>query len=300
MDLKAAFLRDCRDRGMSPETIHTYAWNIDDYRKFLGKKDPAKIERQDLKAYLDYLRSRGVSKKTASLYFAVLKTFYDWLVYEGHIKANPIEPIRKRYLQSYKLDSQSHTHQIITVDEAAKLIDSLVDIRDKAMVTLLFKTGVRRRELIAMDLKDINWKDQSIILKPTAKRSNRIVFFDDEAAALLRRWLAARENRVPPGETALFVGLQGRLRAGGVQKTIVQAAIRIGLHDRNASDMEHHFSPHCCRHFFTTHLLRAGMLRDHVKWLRGDVMKEAIDIYYHIDPEDVRRSYLAHVPQLGI
>ena len=77
------------------------------------------------------------------------------------------------------------------------------------------------------------------------------------------------------------------------------AGMRVGLHDHDSAELEDKFTPHCCRHFVTTHLLRAGMSREHVKWLRGDSMKEAIDIYYHIDVKDAKESYLAHIPQLG-
>lgn len=295
-----SFLQDCKDRGMSSETIRTYSWDVQDFQKYLGEKAPQEVARSDLKGYLDHLKARGVSKKTAGLYFAVLKTFYDYLVFEGMINTNPIDPVRKRYLGGYKLDSQGHTHQIISVDDAARLIGSLVDIRDKALVVLLLKTGVRRRELIAMDVQDIDWKLQSITLKPTAKRTNRVVFFDDEAAALLRRWLKARELRAKPGDTALFVGSRGRLGQGGIHKMIVRAATRAGLHDPAAADMESHFSTHCTRHWFTTHLRRAGMPREFIQELRGDVRREAIDIYDHIDKEELRDSYLAHIPQLGV
>ena len=58
--------------------------------------------------------------------------------------------------------------------------------------------------------------------------------------------------------------------------------------------------PALLSHWNATHLLRAGMPRDYMQWLRGDAMREAIDIYNHIDPKDVRKSYLAHVPQLGV
>jgi integrase/recombinase XerD len=85
-----------------------------------------------------------------------------------------------------------------------------------------------------------------------------------------------------------------------IQTIVAKAAERVGLHDPKSSRPEDHFSPHCCRHWFTTHLIRSGMPRDYIKWLRGDAMNEAIDIYNHIDPEDVKRSYLAHIPMLGV
>jgi len=77
-------------------------------------------------------------------------------------------------------------------------------------------------------------------------------------------------------------------------------AARVGLHNPDSEKLADRFTPHCCRHWLVTHLLRAGMSRDHVKWIRGDAMKESIDIYYHIDAEDVRKSYMAYVPQLGL
>ena len=79
----------------------------------------------------------------------------------------------------------------------------------------------------------------------------------------------------------------------------MKLAERVGLHDPNSTKLEDRFTPHCCRHWFVTHLLRAGMSRDFVKELRGDTRGEAIDIYNHIDPKELRESYLAHIPQLG-
>lgn len=79
----------------------------------------------------------------------------------------------------------------------------------------------------------------------------------------------------------------------------MRAAKRVGLHTPGAP-LEKRFGPNCCRHWFTTHLLRAGMSREYVQWLRGDHDGAAYMIYFHIDPEDVRKSYMAHIPQLGV
>jgi integrase/recombinase XerD len=92
----------------------------------------------------------------------------------------------------------------------------------------------------------------------------------------------------------------GRLNRNGVYLAVTKAAERMGLHNPNSDRTEDHFSPHCCRHWFTTHLRRAGMPREFIQELRGDVRKEAIDIYDHIDKKELRESYLAHIPQLGI
>ncbi|MFO8133023.1 MAG: tyrosine-type recombinase/integrase, partial [Thermoplasmatota archaeon] len=94
---------------------------------------------------------------------------------------NVVLQVRKRYLRRYKKDNNGGGHRkLITVDEMASFINLISDIRDKAVALLLAKTGIRRGELIKIDVNDINWQDMSIRLKPKAKRSNQIVFFDDE------------------------------------------------------------------------------------------------------------------------
>ncbi|VVB65067.1 Tyrosine recombinase XerA [uncultured archaeon] len=183
----------------------------------------------------------------------------------------------------------------------ARLINSTVNIRDKAIIALLAKTGIRRNELITLDMKDVDFVEQKIVLKPTPKRTNRIVFFDDETALILHRWMRARESRNKKGSSALFINAKGsRMMRHAVHDVVVNAAMSIGLHNPNSDRMEDHFSPHCCRHWFTTHLRRTGMSREFIQELRGDVRREAIDIYDHIDKKELRESYLAHIPQLGI
>ena len=171
---------------------------------------------------------------------------------------------------------------------------------------LLFKTGIRRKELVELDVEDINFQDQSIMVKPTPKRTNRTVFFDRETEIQLKRWLKARDsygwNNTKKTKTkALFINRRGfRLTGVYLQKKIAEYASHLGLHDPSSDKPEERFTPHCCRHWNNTHLLRAGMKREHVKWLRGDVPRESIDIYYHIDPEEVKQSYLNNMPIFGI
>jgi integrase/recombinase XerD len=116
---------------------------------------------------------------------------------------------------------------------------------------------------------------------------------------MLQAWLTSRPNT--SDEAPLFISSRKqRLSGGEVEELTKKHAARVGLHNPDSKKQADRFTPHCCRHWLVTHLLRAGMSRDHVKWIRGDAMKESIDIYYHIDPEDVRKSYMAYVPQLGI
>jgi integrase/recombinase XerD len=209
--------------------------------------------------------------------------------------------VRKRYVRQYKDTRASpSTRQLISVDEMKTLLNSILDTRDKAIITVLAKTGIRRGELISIDVEDINWTENSITLKPKAKRSNRTVFFDDETARILKRWIVLRGQREPKTK-ALFIGETGtRLNRNGVYTTVTKHAQRVGLHNPTSDKLEDHYSPHCCRHWFTTHLRRAGMTREFIQELRGDRRRDAIDIYDHIDKEELREAYLAHIPQLGI
>ncbi len=303
-DLIEQYREDCDIRGLSPESIRRYISSIKIYVKYLEDNgmDLLGADRNTIRKFLEYLRKdRGVHQKTIENYFTGISGFYDFLEYEGHVDKNPVHSVRKRYLRRYKDNDEGQMRKLISVEEMTHLINATMDVRDKAIITLLAKTGIRRRELITLDIDDIDWIEQTIRLKPTPKRTNRIVFFDDEAAFILRRWLRARESRNGDKSKALFLGTTGqRLNRNGVYTAVTKAAERVGLHNPDSDRMEDHFSPHCCRHWFTTHLRRAGMPREFIQELRGDVRKEAIDIYDHIDHKELRESYLAHVPQMGV
>ena len=204
-ELIERFTADCELRGLTPESIRGYKGNLRIVSKFLNRSGLTLVDlnRQSLKTVLNYLTSeRGVTPQTVGDYFSALSSLYKYLIWEELAETNPILPFRERYLSQYK-NSRGNTtseRKLITISEMATLINSVLDPRGKAIITLLAKTGVRRGELIDMDIDDVDWENQRIKLKPKAKRSNRVVFFDDETAIILRRWLRARENyNVRPG-----------------------------------------------------------------------------------------------------
>ncbi|WP_424445003.1 tyrosine-type recombinase/integrase [Methanothrix sp.] len=297
------FVKDCQLRGMSPRSIPHYGYIPKVFKNYLEGQgvDFQTVDKDHLRGFIEYLRiEKGAAGKTVENYFAVLSTFYDYLTFEGLVSSNPVLPIRRRYLRRYK-DNSMQERQLISVEAMGRLINSEMDIRNKAIIALLAKTGIRRGELISLDVEDVDLVEMRIKLKPTAKRTNRIVFFDAETAFILRRWLKVREGRNKKGIPALFLNAMGdRLDRGGVLLLVGEAARRVGLHNPDSERMEDRFSPHCCRHFFTTHLRRAGMRREFIQELRGDSRREAIDIYDHIDLKELKEAYLAAIPQLGI
>jgi integrase/recombinase XerD len=296
------FERDLKLRGLAKTSQVDVLGCVRRYLIWAAERgiDAREAKRDDLLAYLGDLRARGLKQSSLSNNFSSLSTLYSFFAEQGEIIQNPIPPIQKRYLKSYK--DETRQRQLISVEDATKMVRATIDSRDRAILLLLFKTGIRRNELVTLDLDSIDLEKQFLILKPTAKRSNRTVFFDDEAARALARWLKAGEKRLRrKGERALFLNNRGQcLSNAGVNTVVRKAATRAGLHDHESNRLEDKFTPHCCRHWLVTHLIRGGMPREQVKWIRGDAMREAIDLYNHIDPEDVKRNYLACIPKFGI
>jgi len=300
-DLIQRFHEDCSLRGMV--STMDYIYRAKEYCAFLESrgKDPLNADRDDLRAFLAHLKNRGLKFKTIDRIYSCLSAFYEFLIIEGLVEYNPILPFRKYYLRRYKHDNDSEIRKLISVEDASKLVNSILDTRDRCILVLLFKTGMRVGELTSLDVADIDLDKGEVTLKLKKKRSNRILFLDNEAIAVLERWLLARKKRSGAEGQALFLSKIGtRLTKRTVEELTLKHAERVGLHDPQADRLEDRFTPHCCRHWFVTHLLRAGMSRDFVKELRGDTRGEAIDIYNHIDKKELRDSYLAHIPQLGI
>ncbi len=300
-DLVGRFHEDCNLRGMV--STMDYIYRAKEYCAFLETrgKNPLTADRDDLRAFLSRLKERGLKFKTIDRIYSCLSAFYEFLIIEGLVEYNPILPFRKYYLRRYKNSSDSEIRKLISVEDASRLANSILDSRDKCILVLLFKTGMRVGELTSLDVTDIDLDKGEVTLKIKKKRSNRVLFLDNEALEVLQRWLAARKNRKGAQDKALFLSkIEKRITGRSVEEIIEKHAERLGLHNPGANRLEDRFTPHCCRHWFVTHLLRAGMSRDFVKELRGDTRGEAIDIYNHIDKKELRESYLAHIPQLGI
>ncbi len=302
VNLVQQFKEDCRVRGLARGTCDIYPASVNGFANFIDPKPLQEANKSDLKSYLSYLRlDRKLRQASIERVFSALAAFYDYLIEEELIAMNPVRPVQKRYLRAYKNSDESQMRRLISVEEASRLVNSILDTRDRAIVLLLLKTGIRCSELTSLDLENVDLKEQTLRLKPTAKRSNRVVYFDIEAATALLRWIAVRQNRNIKNCPALFLSKEGtRLERRGVHALVTKIAESVGLHNPSSPRMEEHFSPHNCRHWFTTHLIRSGMSRDFVKELRGDIRHEAIDIYNHIDKKELRENYLARIPKLVI
>lgn len=297
------FADDCSLRGLSKSTCNTYISKTKAFAVYIRATGIKllDVDKNSIRAYLYHLRNdRLLKHKSIETIYCAISAFYEFLEEEGLRSSNPVKSVRKRYLHTYKKGDDFSSRRIISIEEASNLVNSILDTRNKAIILLLFKTGIRINELTSLDVDDVNLEEQSIKLKMTPKRSNRLVYFDNETADVLARWLRSRKTWNSESPALFLSNERRRIDSSTIQKMVKKCAARVELHDTNSDRMEDHFSPHCCRHWFTTHLRRAGMPREFIQELRGDVRKEAIDIYDHIDHKELKESYLAHIPQLGI
>ncbi len=299
------FIDDCRVRGLTEGTITSYRSNINLFCDYFKRENFSllSITKNDIRRYISHLRETNIDQKTIKNRLSSISSLLDYALYEEYIEKNSVILARKRYLRDYKKpDNAVSKRRLIDVSEMAQFINSIFDIQEQTIALVFAKTGVRRTELLNMDVDDINWEEMSITLKPRKKRSNRVVFFDYETAVLLKRWISQREKIVENGCPALFLNkIKGnRIGRNALYDGFVKWARQAGLHVENSTKPEENFTPHCCRHWFTTQLRKQGMSREFIQELRGDKRRDAIDIYDHIDRDELRQAYLAAIPQLGI
>ncbi len=300
------FLKDCLSRGLTEHTVATYKSNVSTFLDFVG--NPLSIDMSVLRDFLDYLKKdmvftrgkdikKGVCSPTLNAYFSALSSYYDYLVFNERIMNNPIPLFRKRYLSRIKKQSNGdNCRQLISLDHMRDLVNLDMPIQDRAILLLLAKTGIRRGELLTVDVDDFNLEKMEIILKPKAKRTNRLVFFDEETAQVSRLFLKWRKKR--SHSNALFISPTGmRIHRDEVNRVVARYGLLLGLHNPNGT-LNQKLTPHAFRHWFTTFLRKNNMRREFIQELRGDRRKDAIDIYDHIDLSELKESYLQCIPQL--
>ena len=307
-ELIKEYLLDIECTNLTVNTVLNYSSCLKEFNSFFDRS-LLDVDISDLKRFKIYIENKKnrfdkkLSSSTISRYFTAVESFYEFLEFGEFIDKSPMPKFRRRYLKEYKKKKYTgdSRRKIISVEEMSILVNSIIDPRDKAVAVLLAKTGIRRRELMNLNVEDVDWVEQCIHLKPARKRTNLDVFFDDECARILKRWIVSRSNRKNIGTKALFLNERGgRMGRNAIYELIVKYATRVGLHNPDSHRIQDRFTPHCMRHWYTTMLLRNGMRREYVKELRGDARQEAIDIYHHIDRKDLRDSYLACIPQLEI
>ncbi|PWB49615.1 MAG: hypothetical protein C3F06_13665 [Candidatus Methanoperedenaceae archaeon] len=288
------FILDCKAKGMTKHSIETYQSNVMEFLTYYPR--PHEVTIDHLRYYLNKLRARNLAITTLKGYMSAVSSFYDFLVFENEIHLNPVPAFRKRYLDRTKYNPSSR--QLISVIEMQELYYTAPHILKKVIIMILAKTGIRRGELHDLKESDLDFYRKTIHIPEKKKRSNYIAFMDDELESALKEYLVWR-NRKAKTEYLLISNKGGRIHKDAPGMILAELGKKLHLHDPNGP-LEQKLSPHTFRHWFTSHLFRAGMNSQYIKFLRGDSMrKESWQIYNHIDIELVRVEYLRCIPQIS-
>jgi len=249
----ANFTRALRERNASPHTIKAYMRDLAQFADYVGPQDWHDIDHVLIRGYLSNLYERGLSKTSVARSLAALRSLYKWLAQEGEVEQNPAALVATPKLPK-KLPRVPTIEEVNSVLDSAMPESSAFAERDHLILELLYGCGIRNSELVGINLDDVRWS-QEILLVRGKGRKERYVPFGDSAKAALQTYLPVRQRML--GETkqtterALLVNLRGgRLTTRSVGRIVKQIAVARGL----SPDVH----PHTLRHAFGTHMLEEG------------------------------------------
>ena len=262
--------------GCSKATIENYKFNLNKFLLGVGK-DPTEIATQDIRKYLaDYKRERGVSNTTLDNMRRVFQSFFTWMHREGYIIKDPCAAVNK--IRADKIIKNPYSdEEMELMREAAK------NLREKAIIEVLYSTGMRIGELEKLNKDDIDFVNgKAIVFGKGAKE--REVYFNVKAQLALKKYL---ENRNDTNE-ALFVGLQSpynRLKVSTYEKILRELGGRCGVHCH----------PHRFRRTCATILLNKGMPIQEVSKVLGHAKLETTLIYCEINQQSVAANHKTYM-----
>ena len=247
-----------------------------------GVEDALKVSEQDMTAYLLYLEKNGFTPATGSRNVASMKAFFHYFVKEGRMEKNPAEN-----LKAPKIIKKAP--EILTTVEVIKLLDqpsgdTPKDLRDKAMLELLYATGMRVTELITLRTTDLNLAMGYVECHDDDRE--RIIPFGNEAKQALLKYLAhSREVMVEnKEETALFVNCSGvPMSRQGFWKLIKYYAKKAGI--------EADITPHTLRHSFAAHLVENGADLKSVQEMLGHSDISTTQVYANMTKNHLKEVY---------
>jgi integrase/recombinase XerC len=248
------------ERGASPHTLRAYQRELHDFAAYLGDKLGAefpvtRVEHRQIRAYLSELYGRGLSKASVARALAAIRAWFKWMARRGYVEQNPAVLVATPKLPK-------HLPRVPTIEEMNRVVDAAADEiaawpeRDRVIFELLYGCGIRNAELVGLNLRDIHWANEAILVRGKG-RKERYVPLGDAAAQALRAYLPLREAKLTAaGKQSEALLLNARLRGTGrlttrsVGRIVKQIALAHGL----PADVH----PHTLRHAFGTHMLEEG------------------------------------------
>ena len=258
------------ERGPSAHTLRAYQRELHGFAAFIMEhygtsQGVDRIEHTHIRAYLGTLYERGLSKASAARALAAIRSWFKWLARGGQIEQNAASLVATPKLPR-------HLPRVPSIEQMNRVVDSVSKdaaswpARDRAILEMLYGCGIRNAELVGLNLEDIHWANEAVLVRGKGQKQ-RYVPLGDAAAQALRAYLAERSALLAAvGEEkraatpALFVNLQlrglgkarsqARLTTRSVGRIVKRIAILRGL----SGDVH----PHTLRHAFGTHLLEEG------------------------------------------
>jgi len=249
----AKFIRALQERNASPHTIKAYRTDLGQFSEYVGPQGWSDIDHVLIRGYLANLYERGLSKTSVARSLAALRSLYRWLAQEGEVQQNPAALVATPKLPK-KLPRVPTIEEVNTVLDSEMPECSAFGERDQVILELLYGCGIRNSELIGINLDDIRWSNEMILVRGKG-RKERYVPFGDSAKTAVQAYLPARQRVLGDTkrttERALLVNLRGaRLTTRSVGRIVKQIAVARGL----SPDVH----PHTLRHAFGTHMLEEG------------------------------------------
>ena len=256
------------ERRASAHTLRAYLRELRGFAAWLADRHDGlcvdQIEHTHIRAYLGTLYERGLSKASAARALAAIRSWFKWLARAGHIRQNAATLVATPRLPK-------HLPRVPSIEQMNRVVDSVRDdaaswpARDKAILELLYGCGIRNAELTSLNLDDIHWANEAILVRGKGQKQ-RYVPLGDAAAEALRAYLVERSallaapgGEQPPHTQALFVNLQLRgLEKGGEARLTTRSVGRIVKRIAILRGLSSDVHPHTLRHAFGTHLLEEG------------------------------------------
>jgi integrase/recombinase XerC len=276
-------------RRLSPATLRNYAHALDLLLSLCGRQELAMLDSAQVRRMVAQLHARGLSPRTLALVLSAWRGWFRWLVRHRGLRANPVLGVRAP-------KAGRPLPKALSVEAAQKLleggaVDDTASLRDRAMFELLYSSGLRVGELVALDAGDGRLDLAHGEVTVTGKGSKtRTVPVGARARDALQSWLSARPGIARPGEKALFVGARGRR----ISAAVVAARLKRWARLAGTAERVH---PHMLRHSFATHVLQSSQDLRAVQEMLGHASISTTQVYTHLDFQALAKVYDAAHPR---
>ena len=282
------------ERNVSPYTVRNYTTDLLGFFQFLKTKEIGSLREVDkpvLRDYLSHLIEQGLVKASIARKLSAIRSFYRYLLREGMVPTSPVATTSSPKLDQ-RLPSFLSIEQVVKLLEAPDLATPQ-GLRDRALLELLYASGLRVSELVSLNLEQVNLNTNEIRVRGKGAKE-RLVLIGKPAAEALSTYLSQGRPKLFGAKirmtNALFINRYGeRLIERGVQRILEKYA--------NIAGIDKRVHPHLLRHTFATHLLDGGADLRVVQELLGHADLSSTQIYTHVTKSQARKVYLAAHPR---